>query len=143
MISYFGFQLIYVSKPTFALRIRATVVKELNFLSSCIFFCLFRNSCSIFNLNSDLVVILIARKPSCSGGSKKVEFFWSKGQRSNLLFELQGLNGMRSNFIAFVVCRDRQLLIAIKLALKKLENNYLIFGNYYNQLILIAGTENQ
>ena len=30
MISNFGFQLVYVSEPTFALRIRATVVKELN-----------------------------------------------------------------------------------------------------------------
>ena len=44
------------------------------------------------------------------GGCKKVEFFWSKGQRSNLLIELQGSNGMRSNLIeafgskTFFVC---------------------------------------
>ena len=37
------------------------------------------------------------------GGCKYVEFFWSKGQRSNLLIELQGSNGMRSNFIVFIV----------------------------------------
>ena len=37
------------------------------------------------------------------GGCKQVEFFWSKGQMSNLLIELQGSNGMRSNFIVFVV----------------------------------------
>ena len=37
------------------------------------------------------------------GGCKQVEFFWSKGQRSNLLIELLGSNGMRSNFIVFVV----------------------------------------
>ena len=30
MISNFGFHLVYVSEPTFALRIRATVEKELN-----------------------------------------------------------------------------------------------------------------
>ena len=42
-----------------------------------------------------------------SGGCKWVEFFWPKGQRSNLLIELQGSNGMRSNFIVFVVCLGR------------------------------------
>ena len=42
-----------------------------------------------------------------AGGCKKVEFFWSKGQRSNLLIELQGSNGMRSNFIVFVVWLGR------------------------------------
>ena len=41
------------------------------------------------------------------GGCKQVEFFWSKGQRSNLLIELQGSNGMRSNFIVFVVWLGR------------------------------------
>ena len=43
----------------------------------------------------------------CLGSCKKVEFFWSKGQRSNLLIELQGSNGMRSNFIVFVVWLGR------------------------------------
>ena len=44
------------------------------------------------------------------GGCKWVEFFWSKGQRSNLLIELQGSNGKRSNLIeafgskTFFVC---------------------------------------
>ena len=41
------------------------------------------------------------------GGCKQVEFFWSKGQRSNLLIELLGSNGMRSNFIVFVVWLGR------------------------------------
>ena len=37
------------------------------------------------------------------GGCKQVEFFWSKGLRSNLLIELQGSNGMGTNFKVFVV----------------------------------------
>ena len=41
------------------------------------------------------------------GGCKWVEFFWSKWQRSNLLIELQGSNGMRSIFIVFVVWLGR------------------------------------
>ena len=38
-----------------------------------------------------------------NGGCKYVKFFWSKRQRFNLLIEFQGSNGMRSNFIVFVV----------------------------------------
>ena len=41
------------------------------------------------------------------GGCKYFEFFRSKGQRSNLLIELLGSNGMLSTFIVFVVWLGR------------------------------------
>ena len=42
-----------------------------------------------------------------------------------------------------IVTRDRRFLIAIKLALEKLQNNLLTIGNYYNQSMLIGGTDNK
>ena len=61
----------------------------------------------IFQNFAKIPVVLFHFLLSLPGGCKKVEFFWSKGQRSNLLIELQRSNGMRSNFIVFVVWLGR------------------------------------
>ena len=106
----------YYAKRNYSLLMASTTFNEINCkLSKCA-----SPKCSCGNEDNAYHYFFVCSKFSAirpnkialldifdEDGCKYVEFFWSKGQRSDLLIKLQGSNGMRLNFIVFVVWLGR------------------------------------